>query len=491
MSVYLTIDIGTSSAKAALYDQNGRLLISRSHEYPLLRPQVNWSEQQPEEWWQAVQLICSQVMNESQRPDVCVVCVCGQSPSCVPIDRSGRPLRPAILWLDRRATPQVKWLQENISQPLAAKVCSNTLDSYFGGVKWLWYLQEEPEEYKKTWKILQANGYIVHALTGEVSIDPSNAGICSPCFQLDSGEWNREACNVMGLDAEKLPAVSPSEQIVGEVTRAAARATGIPAGVPVVCGAADFACACLGAGVIEAGQAAVMLGTAGNVLVPGLSGTDPRLLNTKHATGAPLSLGGVMAGGVVSWFVDALGIDTPDVFALLENEARQTPAGAEGLIFLPYLMGERTPIWDPDARGVFFGLSAKHRRGHMYRAVLEGVAYAFRQIMEILSQLGSPVAEIVMINGGARSPLWRQIFADVLGVQVRWLPNSGGTILGGAYLAAVGCGDVTGFSAIRDWLEPTQNTFPNPESAAVYLRQYQVYTGLYPRLKDSFSRLSP
>jgi sugar (pentulose or hexulose) kinase len=490
MSVYLAIDIGTSSAKAALYQQDGRCLVSRSRDYPLLHPNLNWAEQQPAEWWQAVLALSRQVLDESRDRDVRAVCVSGQSPSCVPIDRNGQPLRPAILWLDRRATSQVKWLQDKFSPALAEKVCKNKLDSYFGGLKWLWYLQEEPELYDKTWKILQANAYIVYALTGEISIDPSNAGLCSPCFQLDSGEWNREACDVMGLEPEKLPAIFPSEHIVGVVTREASRATGIPAGVPVVCGAADFACACLGAGVIQPGQAAVMLGTAGNLMVSGLSGTDPRLLNTKHTTGTALSLGGVMAGGVVSWFIDALGIKAPDIHALLEGEASQTPAGAEGLIFLPYLMGERTPIWDPDARGVFFGLSAKHHRGYLYRAVLEGVAYAFRQITEILDLLGRPVGEIIMINGGARSALWRQIFADVLGIPVHWLPNSGGTMLGSAFLAAMGCGDVKSFSTIREWLEPAQSIQPNPDNAMAYHRQYQKYTGLYPRLKDCFTELS-
>ncbi len=197
----------------------------------------------------------------------------------------------------------------------------------------------------------------------------------------------------------------------------------------------------------------------------------------------------MLAGGVVSWFVGAFGTNTPEAYELLEEEARQTPPGAQGLICLPYLMGERTPIWDPQARGVFFGLSATHQRGHLYRAVLEGVAYAFRQIMEITGDPKNPITEVVFINGGARNALWRQIFADVLGVTVRWLPNSGGTTLGGAYLAAMGCGDVSSFADIQSWLEPPIDAQPDPDVRAIYTRQYQVYQELYPRLKDCFSAL--
>jgi len=486
MSVYLAIDIGTSSAKAALYSQAGALIDSRSQAYPLLRPKANWAEQDPDDWRQAVEQICRGLITANPDTEIRAVCVSGQAPACAPVDRQGRPARPAILWLDRRATAQADWLRQRLGQTEVERLSGNTLDSYFGGVKWLWYRQQEPEQYDRTWKILQANSYITLALTGEVVTDPSHAGLCSPCFDPQTGDWNEPLCQMMGLAVEKLPAVYPSSQVIGQVTRAAAEATGIPRGTPVVCGAGDFACACLGAGVTEAGQAAAMLGTAGNLMLPGLRRLDGRLLNTKHATGAPLSLGGVMAGGVVSWFVQAFCPDAPGVYDLLEQEARRSPPGAQGLVFLPYLMGERTPVWDAQARGVFFGLGAAHGRGHLYRAVLEGVAFAFRQIMEITADPEQSVREIVFINGGARNALWRQIFADVLGTTVRWLPHSGGTSLGGAFLAAHGCGDTGQFAEIHNWLEPPLDTRPEPANQAVYDRQYAVYRELYPRLKTCF-----
>lgn len=233
----------------------------------------------------------------------------------------------------------------------------------------------------------------------------------------------------------------------------------------------------------------MMLGTAGNLLVPQHARPDIRLFNTVHVTGQSLSLGGVMAGGVVSWFKSMLNSDELDLYDVLEREALKTPPGAGGLIFLPYLMGERTPIWDPDARGVFIGLSIDQNRGHLYRAVMEGVAYAFRQMMEIVAESGDPIDEIIAINGGAKSQLWRQIFADVLGVPIRWRPTSGGTSLGGAFLAALSYENGQVLNDLSGWLEPTVDTYPIEGNTAVYHRLYQVYSGLYDRLSDCFPRL--
>ena len=197
-----------------------------------------------------------------------------------------------------------------------------------------------------------------------------------------------------------------------------------------------------------------------------------------------------MAGGAVNWFKTMLGIDQPDMFHLLDAEASQTPPGAEGLVFLPYLMGERTPIWDPYARGVFLGLSTSHARGHLYRAVLEGVAYAFRQMMEIISNTDTPITEIIAINGGARSPLWRQIFADILEVPIRWRPTSGGTSLGAAFLGAQSCIKDLSIADLSSWLEPTQDTYPNPDLLYSYRSQYDIFCSLHSRLKDLFPKLN-
>lgn len=348
----------------------------------------------------------------------------------------------------------------------------------------------EPELYQQTWKILQVNSFVILQLTGEAVVDHSQAGLCTPAYNLHKRKWDEGTCEIMGLDMNKLPVIRDSWEVVGQVSTQAAEATHLPVGTRVVCGGGDFACACLGAGVMKKGAAAMMLGTAGNLLVPEPVKTDPRVFNTVHVTGEKLSLGGVLAGGAVHWFLEMLGDESPGFLAVLEQEALQIAPGAEDLIFLPYLMGERTPIWDPYARGVFMGLTTRHRRGHLYRALLEGIALAFRQMAEIFTEMGSPIQEIVAINGGANSPLWRQIFADVLGVPIRWRPKSGGTALGAAFLAALGVGDQKGFAGLQAWLEPTIDTLPRTEEAGVYANHYPIFCDLYGHLKDDFQRLA-
>lgn len=490
MSIYLSIDIGSTSAKATLYRPDGTLMASHCVNYSIQYPHPGWAEQDPECWWEATRQCCHQILNDLGREEISVVSVSGQTPGCLPIDRQGKSLRPAILWMDRRAVPQVELLRTRLGNELAVKISGNTLDSYFGGLKWAWFKQNEPHLYENTWKLLQANNYVSYRLTGEISIDPSQAGLCSPCFNLQDRRWDSSICDLMDVDIEKLPPIFPSHETIGQVTTSASVETGLPQGIPVICGGGDFACACLGAGVVQRGSAAMMLGTSGNLLVPDPLKTDSRLLNTIHVTGENLSFGAVMAGGAVSWFKTMLGIDKPDLFSLLDDEASQTPPGAEGLVFLPYLMGERTPIWDPYARGVFIGLSTSHTRGHLYRAVLEGVAYAFRQMMEILSDTDAPIKEVIAINGGARSPLWRQIFADILGVPIRWRPTSGGTSLGAAFLAAQSRVENHSMTDLSSWLEPTQDSFPNINTLHNYQSQYEIFCSLYSRLRDFFPKLN-
>ncbi len=485
--MYLSIDIGSTSTKAALYHADGKLCASQSEEYDVHYPHPGWAEQDPDAWWEATQRCCHRLVAELRGRRIEAISVSGQAPGCVPIDRAGKPLRPAILWMDRRAVQQAERLRARVGIERAVQISGNTLDSYFGGPKWMWFHENEPGLYAATWKLLQANNYIIYRLAGEAVTDPSQAGLCSPCFNLHNREWDTRMCEMLELDPAKLPRIRASAEIVGAISRAASRDTGLPEGVPVICGGGDFAFACLGAGVTEAGSAAMMLGTSGNLLVPGSSKIDPRLLNTIHVTGQSLSLGAVLAGGTVNWFTQMLGMNQPGSFKLLDDEAAAIPPGADGLVFLPYLMGERTPIWDPLARGAFIGLSTVHTRGHLYRAVLEGVAYAFRQMLEIISGAGAPIREIIAIDGGARSAIWRQIFADILQVPIRWRPTSGGTSLGSAYLAAQSCRSSA--HDLAAWFEPTVDAQPNSEAWDCYRPQYEVFCGAYDRLRDCFPKL--
>ena len=480
MNKYLVIDIGTSSAKAAVFSDTGKIICSHKRDYPLYFPAEGFAEQNPEDWWLAVKYSLKEIFVQEDPKTISCIVVSGQAPGCVPVDVNGKPVRPAIIWMDRRSYLQSDWLKAHLDQQIIENT-QNNLDSYYGGVKWLWFLQNEPELYKKTWKIMQANSYITYLLTGVTAIDPSQAGICSPCFNFDTGEWDENICRSMDLDLNKLPSVYPSEKIIGFVTSQASADTGLAEGTPVACGGGDFAFACLSAGVYQKGRAALMLGTAGNLFVPNPAGADPRLINTYHVTGERLALGGVMAGSAIVWIREIFGKQIE--FEQLEDEANEVKPGAEGLTFLPYLLGERTPVWDPEARGVLLGLSLNHKRGHIYRAILEGVSFGFKQIQEILRENGDVLESVVAIDGGAKSSLWRQIFSDVLQVPLHYYPEHGGTSLGAAFLAAKAVGQFNDFSAIDSWLGFSETDYPDHSLDSIYQQKYGIYKKIYPLFK--------
>ena len=486
MAFFLTIDLGTSSLKAALYNDSGYLLACSVESYLLSYPHTGWVEQSPEDWWNACCLACKRILAEN-KVTIRAVCVSGQAPACVPINLQGEPLRPAIIWMDRRSVSQADRFKLNQCLQQAAAQGLNTFDSYFGGFKWLWFQEYEPQLYRQTWKILQANGYLIHKLTGTVITDPGHAGICTPFFSDELGGWSETLCDMLQFDLDKLPDILPVTSVIGQVSRSSRDETLIPAGTPVIAGAPDFLCACLGAGVLDNQSAALMLGTAGNLMFPSAAKIDHRMLNTRFVNGDLISTGGVLAGGAISWFCKLVNVNDPRI---LEEEARQVQPGSEGLLFLPYLLGERSPIWDPNARGVFMGLNSSHTRAHLYRAVLEGVAFSFLQMKEIMAEQGICPADVIAIDGGARSSLWRQILADALQLPVRWRNNNAGTALGCAFLAGMGSGTFNDFSQILQWLEPTIDTLPDQNNAERYQLHYKAFLDLYAALKTQFKRLA-
>jgi D-xylulose kinase len=497
----LVADLGTSATKAGIFTLEGKELASATAEYPAVYPQPTWAEQDADLWWDAAITTIRGALEQAEvEPEaVKAVSISGQAPSCLAIDRHGDPLRPAIIWIDRRATEEVEWITENIGADEVRRVAGNYIDGYFGGPKWLWFRNKEPDLFDKTWKILQAHSYVIFKLSGVLVTDYSHAGLCSPCFDLQKKEWSQEMCEALGIPLSLLPELMPSHQIVGQVNAEGARASGLAEGTPIVCGGGDFACATLGSGVIEVGQAAQMLGTAGNLLVP-MGETvdpDPKLLNTVHVTGDYLTLGSIYAGGVLQWFRDQLG--EPEIeeakrsdksaYRLLDEKAAEIPPGSEGLILLPYLMGERTPIWDAYARGVYIGLTPYHTRSHMYRAALEGVAFGFRHMAEIIEQQGVKIEEIIAVNGGAKSPLWRQIFADVLNARIHYYLGGVATLLGDVILAGVGTGHFSGFEVVKEWLEIAKTQEPDTEAHALYAKYYTLYRKFYLQLKEQFKEL--
>ena len=497
------IDVGTTSLKSVLFDAQGRVLAAASQEYPTLYPQPNWAEQDPDAWWRATCATLQQLFAGTRygAGRVAAVGISCQAPSLVAVDRNGRPLAPALIWMDRRSEPECAWLRDQVGQAAITQTNGGRIDPYYMVPKWLWVKANRPEQYRATHQALQANGYIVHKLCGVYSMDLSH-GPLTLAFDSRKGDWSDTLLDAMGLDRAKLPPIYPCSAVVGQVSRAAALACGLAPGTPVVAGMADGTAASLEAGLVNVGDAVEMTGQSTVLLIcsdqPYLGDA---LIPLGHAVpGRHLVVGALVAsGGALRWFRDQLGEAERDAaaqqgidpFDLLTEAAAASPPGANRLLFLPYLYGERSPIWDSDARGVLMGLTLATQKRDLVRAILEGTAYGLRHNVEAAAQAGFALTSLACVGGGARSALWNQIKADVLKRPVR-LPRAAiGAPLGDAIVAAVAAGLYpTVEAAVAQMVEPGVDYAPNLELAARYDALYQVYVSLYPALKDSFHALA-
>jgi len=408
--------------------------------------------------------------------------VTGQAPTLLAVDACGRPVGPAILWLDVRSEREAADLAARLGGD-AERVGGNRLHAYYLGPKLEWMRRHAPARFAATATVLQSHGYPVFKLTGARVTDRSSAALCAPLYDAAAGDWSREMCARLGIDRAMLPAIAPAHAVAGAVSAAAARETGLPEGVPVVVGGADFAASALAAGVTEPGEACLMLGTAGNLIAVASDPVlDTRLINAHQVGGDHrLVLGGTLCGAVIEWL---RGVTGPGAdYARLDAEAAAIPAGAEGLSMLPYLAGERTPVWDAAARGAFVGLTLAHGRAHLHRAALEGVAVSFRHCLEVMREGGNPVREVIAVDGGARSALWRQILCDALGVPLAHLADDRGAPAGAAILAGMGVGVLDGAAAARRWRGPLERHAPDPTRAATYAGLLAERLDLYERLR--------
>ena len=483
----LGIDIGTTGVRAALFEPTGEHVASASVAFPYDGPRPGWAETSPEGWWRAATSVLAELATKTSLAEVGAIAVTGQAPTAVLLDAAHEAVRPAVLWLDTRASASAEELG---------------VQAYYLGPKLLWLARHEPDAIARTAHVVQSHAFVAHRLTGELATDPSTAALCLPLFDLAARAWIPAACAKVGIRAEQLPAVRRAHDVLGRVTRAASAKTGLPEGTPVVCGGGDFAAATLGAGVVSEGDACLMLGTAGNLLVPRKTpGTDPRLINAHHV-GAHLwlSLGGTLSGGAQEWLRHALargkgGEDTAirgalPSFEALEAEADPVPAGSDGLLCLPYLQGERTPIWDTEARGVFVGLGLHHGRGHLWRALLEGIALGFVDCQEILAASGVTIRSVVAANGGGKSSLFRQILADALGVPLSYAPEGHGTVAGAAILAGLGSGLLSDASEARSWRGSTLRHEPDPRAHSRYRDLLALRRQVYAGMKGVFPELT-
>ena len=442
------IDVGTTAVKAVAVDEMGRLLAEADVEQPISVPRPGWSEQHPETWWRSTKDAVSAVMAAVRRlpdaVDVRAVGLSGQMHSSVFLDRSGAVIRPALLWNDVRTTDQCREMTAALGLNGLRRTVGNLALEGFTAPKLLWLRDNEPASYDRLRTLLLAKDYIRYKLTGEFATEPSDAA-GTLLFDVHRRRWSDDVLSALGISPELLPTVVGSTDVSGAVTPSVARDLGLPPSTPVIGGGADNAAGAVGSGVVVPGRVQSSIGTSGALVTPvGRPRIDRqmRLHTFCHSVPDLWYLMGVVlsAGNSLRWLRDILTEGGQVSYDLLTNEAAAVPPGSDGLLFLPYLTGERTPHNDSNARGVFFGLHLGHTRAHLVRAVMEGVTFALRDSLEIMRPMVETIPEVRAIGGGARSPLWRQMQADVFGTPVLSLGDATGPAYGAAIMAAVGVG---------------------------------------------------
>ena len=498
MSHFLGIDIGTSGTKTLLIDDTGRIVAQADARYPLHHPKPLWSEQDPEDWWKAtVRTIRKAVRQAKVRPaDVKAIGLSGQMHGSVFLDRNFRVVRPAILWNDQRTAAECDEIERRAGgRRQLIRMVANPALTGFTAPKVLWLRNHEPRNYAKVHKILLPKDDVRRRMTGELATDVSDA---SGTLLLDVARrrWSRRLLSKLEIDPDLLPTCFESEDVTGQLTPTAAKTLGLTTDCLVVGGAGDCAANGIGTGVVKKGILSTSIGTSGIMFVHSDAvQVDPkgRLHTFCHAVRGKWHMMGVSltGGGALQWFAQQL---CPELkrkaYDVLNREAESVPPGCEGLYFLPYLAGERTPHADPHARGCFIGLTLKHGRGHMARAIMEGVAYAMRDSLAIIRDLDVPVREIRVSGGGSKSPLWRQIQADVFGKPAKVLQAEEGPAYGVALLAAVGAGafrDVP--EACAATIRVTDQTPVRRAAKRAYDRGFPVFQNLYQSLKNDFPQL--
>ncbi len=491
----LGVDVGTVSVRAVIVDAEGRCLRSASRSYPLSTPRPLWAEQEPRLWWEEGARCIREVVEGLDAREIAAVGLTGQMHGLVLLDEQGAVVRSAILWCDQRTASECEELEKALPENGVRELTLNPVLPGFTAPKLLWVRKHEPKVFARARRLLLPKDYLRYCLTGRHVTDPSDAsGTC--LFDVSTGKWAGEILAAVGLRPDMLPQVVASHEVAGEMTDEAAEATGLAVGTPVVGGAGDQAAGAVGCGVVSPGQVCVSLGSSGVVFTPVAVPTrDPggRLHTFRHAAEGMWHLMGVTqaAGLSLRWLREkVLGPMGPS-YGELDSEAAFSPAGSDGLVYLPYLQGERTPHLDPYARGTFVGLTAHHGRGHIARAVMEGVAMSLLDCLALMQKMGVSPSEVRLTGGGARSSVWAAIVADVLDKKVVLLEADEGPAYGAALLAAVGAGVFDSVStACASCVRTSATVLPEPARAAVYRRIYPVFQELYARLASVFPELS-
>lgn len=487
----LGIDIGTSACKIAVFDEDGRVVASTNKEYKVYYPNPGWAEQDADEWWNAVccgikEVICNPEVDASS---ICCIGIDGQSWSAIPVDCEGRVLAKTPIWMDTRAREICDREKKRLGEDTIFEIAGNDFLPSYTAPKIIWFRENCPEIYEKTYKFLQSNSYIAYKLTGEFSQDKSQLyGL--QFYNLHKMEYDKALADELGISTELIPEIFNCDEIIGKVSKEAAAITGLTEGTPVAAGGLDAACGTLGAGVYKPGQTQEQGGQAGgmSICIAEALAHKQLILSPHVIPGLFLLQGGTVGGGgALKWFRSELcpGMSFDDI----TDEASKVPAGSEGVVFLPYMAGERSPIWDPDAKGVFYGLSYSKTRAHMARAVLEGVAYALEHNLRVAKETGAEVDTLNAMGGAANSLLWTQIKADVTGKTICVPASDTATTLGAAILAGVGCGLYKSYEeAVNKTIKITRVQKPLAKNHEIYAKNMDLYLQLYEDMKVTFSR---
>ncbi|MCX6032552.1 MAG: FGGY family carbohydrate kinase [Chloroflexi bacterium] len=507
MPTLLGLDVGTLGVKGVVVTADGRVLARARRDHGLSQPRPGWAEQDADvQWWgDGVAVIRELLAGRDVDPaSIATVGVCGLTPCLCLLDRDGHPLRPAILYSDNRALAQLARAQAALGGNLAD--CGTgqgaPLTAQAITPKWAWLAEHEPEVVRVAWCVVSSHSYVVYRLTGLASMDYDTASIVGGVFDAQQRTWNAAACAALGLDVKLLPPLRAATDLVGGVTHSAAQATGLRPGTPVIAGSGDTFPTIVGSGAVGPGDAMISFGTTGLLTLTTrpleVAAAGPHFGAAAEEGAVTWAANVLTCGRLLAWFRDAFGAAVgaglapvlvparaPD-FATLDRIAATIPAGSEGLVALPHLMGRRTPAPDPHARGVLFGLTPGHTAGHVYRALLESFGYAVRQGYE---PIRPRVRRIIATAGGAASPLWRQIMADILGAPIEHHAQASGS-LGIAFLAAYATGQVSNFDAIRDtWLAGPDISIPDPSTRRTYDDLYRLYCHLDSSLSTAFALL--
>jgi xylulokinase len=506
MSYLIGFDAGTSSTRCILIDQAGRLIASSTEEYDMDTPRPGWAQQHPDLWWEAAVKTVKEVLSGSgiDPSDIAAIGISGQMHGSVFLDRDGKVIRPALLWCDQRTASQCDAIYDTFGgEAEFIKLSYNKALTGFTAPKILWLRENEPDNYKKVARILLPKDYIRYRLSGAYATEVSDA---SGTILMDIAKrtWSDDIIDGLDIDKDLLPPVYESSYISSKVSEEAAKLTGLIQGTPIAGGAGDQAGGAVGSGIVYEGVISDYLGTSGVVFAHSDEAVyDPagRLHSFCHAVDGAWHLMGVTlsAAGSYKWYHDTFGISDEikarytslSKYELLNKQAESAPPGSEGLIFLPYLSGERTPYADPHARGVFFGISYIHNSSHFARSVMEGITYSQYDCLNLMKDAGISSEKVVLFGGGARSELWRKITADIFGTSIVTLNVEEGPSYGAAIIAGVGAGLYPSVrKACSSILKEVTETGPDAETNDRYSRYYAVYRSLYTDLKGNFQKLS-